>query len=1151
MDLKTALGGNMSKKKAPKSAFHGPADSSFTQKKKVVLGNVKYSGDKKDISLSKSGLSDSVYSDLDSLSGNNEDVGMSGVNGRSLLGLAATTPKVKHVNTSTMFGSPLGSPDFTMDDDEIVLLPCLSISLEKKWIDPNIIKTPIEVLVKKFFALDINLLAVEEKSATAKTQVIRKLFFSVNGFGGATILSKFEEIIQSTFISEQSIEMAVSLARKKGIDVNSDLKRQKMRSDQAVIIKEILMDTPKDMIIVTVSKFGKIKSIKIQLIGMWQKAMVEFAKLDQANLLAFKWFFLIGKDSVHVAKATGGKTCVINRSLETSNRIRCAVVGFEFNNDLESAFCTEPILGGIKLSWVRMDLVWCEKYRKFGHSALECDAPVASPFRPSRIFKRVAPDECHLQLAKLYEKKDVLISWPTAFVVSLAGFSGGSHFSNGSSTSPPFFGVSDSINDSPLILADNSFLNACLNILECSLELLMDQMSNILKKLNGMELVPMVTSSSVFPPANPTLLVLCLDVDMVLDNMILASTSPPLAVDDIVHDSSSSFSKVLTSKVGELESKMVAFEVLIGSVLERLDRLCSGAGSLIATCNVKGINNPAKQDDIIHWHKNMNNLISIFTKTKLRDRVCSWIINKFNGVRVFTSGLNSGHLGSGVAIIMDNSLARYVCKVSEVSGRLFSIRLLFNNKLSVTILGLYAGTSLDVQFSQAGNINLLIARAVNKSSFIVLGGDFNENSLCKSASFKKCLDLSLVNSLGVSKTIDYIFVSYNLVSTVINHGVADIGDHFDFDHRAVSVHVGLDRLLDVHLNSIHKQANKDYWKYDIKVNAAMFSEEFASSVVSFNLDSMWDTVHKIMVFSANDSFKKKWFKSFDSVFTKGSSRFHRLEILNSVRFISLMSHWASLDSGKVLAIQVLLDFGANFDCVRSALFGVSAINRHMEGFASDKGHIIRSILEHSFHKVELDHLVVGDKLILEPELVKAKVDVIMEEWTRRHKVVFDVSSKWFGQYQPLEYVFDSAFLDVIWPVDFNKLFGVISDLLDDKAAGFSSILNKFWKHCDKSIIGMLLELLNTCLIIEFVPSFWKEAWILMIPKPYEWEKVLINTYPIALIETAHKILFKILSNRIFLAYSRFNDTSTQLPIFAVGLVIKDALEKNHELWLVL
>ncbi|KAG9297174.1 hypothetical protein G9A89_019455 [Geosiphon pyriformis] len=72
----------------------------------------------------------------------------------------------------------------------------------------------------------------------------------------------------------------------------------------------------------------------------------------------------------------------------------------------------------------------------------------------------------------------------------------------------------------------------------------------------------------------------------------------------------------------------------------------------------------------------------------------------------------------------------------------------------------------------------------------------------------------------------------------------------------------------------------------------------------------------------------------------------------------------------------------------------------------------------------------------------------------------------------------------------------------------------------------------------------------------------MNTQSIVLIETARKILSKILSDRILSACSKFGilhddnfsvlkGTSTQSPVFAVGSVVKNALEKNQELWLVL
>ncbi|KAG9295818.1 hypothetical protein G9A89_009047 [Geosiphon pyriformis] len=116
----------------------------------------------------------------------------------------------------------------------------------------------------------------------------------------------------------------------------------------------------------------------------------------------------------------------------------------------------------------------------------------------------------------------------------------------------------------------------------------------------------------------------------------------------------------------------------------------------------------------------------------------------------------------------------------------------------------------------------------------------------------------------------------------------------------------------------------------------------------------------------------------------------------------------------------------------------SAIDKRMESFKINKDHMIRSVLECPFHKVVFDHLVVNDKLILESDL----------------------------------YVFDEVFSGVMCLIEFDELFEMVSNLSDGKAAGLS------------------------------VPSSWKKAWVLMIFKPYEWESVLMNTYPIVLIEMA-------------------------------------------------
>ncbi|KAG9304442.1 hypothetical protein G9A89_020004 [Geosiphon pyriformis] len=529
------------------------------------------------------------------------------------------------------------------------------------------------------------------------------------------------------------------------------------------------------------------------------------------------------------------------------------------------------------------------------------------------------------------------------------------------------------------------------------------------------------------------------------------------------------------------------------------------------------MNNSSKQIDIIHWHMSMDNMVSIVTEMKLKGKVCLWIADRFAGVRVFISGLDLGHLSSGMAIIINIALAKHMCKVSEISGHLISVRLLFKNKLLVSILSLYAGTLASVHFSQADNMNALIAGAVNDSSFVVLGGDFNKNGLHRSASFKKYSSLGLVNSLvsspflkfliwsnsqGVTKAIDYLFVSSNLVNAIVNRNILNMVDFFDTDYQVISASIGLGGLLDTQLCFIHKQTNKDCWKYnynttndalwskfkdEMVVNAAMFSVDFIAARELSDLDAMWDAVRKTMCFSADEVLKKKWFKDYDSIFTKHLFRFHKLELLvsklvkasrsvNCDEFILLLNTWKLLDSANAAVVRSFFLSKSPFNNIHSALSKAkksyhvskllevkhaealqikSAIDKRMKSFESNKDHTIRSVLKRPFCKVVLDHLVVGDELYLEPDPVKTKVNEIMEEWTRKRGVALNIPGDWSRQYQPLEYIFDGAFSDVISCVSFNEMFGVVSNLPDGKTAGFSGISNKLWKYCNKSVFDML------------------------------------------------------------------------------------------------
>ncbi|KAG9287986.1 hypothetical protein G9A89_017581 [Geosiphon pyriformis] len=173
---------------------------------------------------------------------------------------------------------------------------------------------------------------------------------------------------------------------------------------------------------------------------------------------------------------------------------------------------------------------------------------------------------------------------------------------------------------------------------------------------------------------------------------------------------------------------------------------------------------------------------------------------------------------------MNSSLACYVSKIENISGQVISVWLLFKDKLSVAVLGLYASASAVNRFGQASEINSFIAKAVNSSTFVVLDGDFNENSSRKSVSFKFCSDLDLVNlftrhllvnastwnnSRDVKRFIDFIFVNKSLSSVVTGHQIELTSNFFNTDHNAVLVLIDLGSLLDTSLNSECKQANRD------------------------------------------------------------------------------------------------------------------------------------------------------------------------------------------------------------------------------------------------------------------------------------------------------------------------------------------------------
>ncbi|KAG9306261.1 hypothetical protein G9A89_016165 [Geosiphon pyriformis] len=165
-----------------------------------------------------------------------------------------------------------------------------NILLDKLVVLPPPLKNLVNVSIKKSFALDISLDNVVEKSAQEKLVV-------------ASTPSKFAGIIRVTFTSELSLVQTSKKTEEVKILVNTNLKKSSGHSNWAVVLKEIPIGTLAEAVHTVLSEFRLIKSIKMQLVGLWQKAVIEFEQIDYANLVTTKWSILIEKNAVWVARS--------------------------------------------------------------------------------------------------------------------------------------------------------------------------------------------------------------------------------------------------------------------------------------------------------------------------------------------------------------------------------------------------------------------------------------------------------------------------------------------------------------------------------------------------------------------------------------------------------------------------------------------------------------------------------------------------------------------------------------------------------------------------------------------------------------------------------------------------------------------------------
>jgi hypothetical protein len=116
------------------------------------------------------------------------------------------------------------------------------------------------------------------------------------------------------------------------------------------------------------------------------------------------------------------------------------------------------------------------------------------------------------------------------------------------------------------------------------------------------------------------------------------------------------------------------------------------------------------------------------------------------------------------------------------------------------------------------------------------------------------------------------------------------------------------------------------------------------------------------------------------------------------------------------------------------------------------------------------------------------------------------------------------------------------------------------KHLPATALSYLRDIIDLCLESSFIPSQWKDATIYPIPKPHEWNCLLQNTRPITLLDTARKLLTRIMYRRLSQVlvehqvltgknFAGLPGCSCDPPVATLEAILRDASAKSNPLFI--
>ncbi|CAB4407472.1 unnamed protein product [Rhizophagus irregularis] len=419
------------------------------------------------------------------------------------------------------------------------------------------------------------------------------------------------------------------------------------------------------------------------------------------------------------------------------------------------------------------------------------------------------------------------------------------------------------------------------------------------------------------------------------------------------------------------------------------------------------------------------------------------------------------------------------------------------------------------------------------------------------------------SSSGFLSRLDYIWISPFFPIPHLWSSVLDLTDVISTDHFLITTHFDFLELRDHHAPSYLKQCQRCRTSYDFHSASLVQKESFASAVSALlpaisslscgvPLNQLWHQFKTSLLSASHSHFPKvnislscpKDIPHELQLYTRLSNSLTHfiISLRKKTTILQLQLAWSrffvdfkpattlsfnefrtqfrkSLQKLKqFLSARITLEF----EKFKSASMK-AAVAEQNENFYENKGKFIFSSLNRERRCIVLDRVLVIDspdslKLLVAPEEIKAAAIAHFQNVVGPSVSPFDslatLPPRWRKRYAPLEQFQESLYDSVMAHISVSELREVISLSPTHKAPGPSSIPYEWFKVLPDTALEFLCELMNRYLDSSDVPEDWRLASISPIPKPHEFDALLKNTRPITLLETARKLLVKIVNNRL-------------------------------------